>query len=291
MNESMNLVSREILTTDHFNYYNKYHDSFAKRVKSAKGKIMLEFFGKSKDIYLDFTKKTPEFASFIYNWDLNIADYAEMSRSFIYPILVSKVLGALRKLVSVSSDLEKEFKNEFKDAYKYELIKQITNYFDLTIRFWPVEYKVNVSTGNIENIEISIGKEYLLNNVVNMFYTVSKEGNFVTDEELLQNNIITEKDYLNAFATKQIKYKKLILENSSKPNTDPSSDPWFPSTLIIGTTLSLNSDKMSIDGIPIHEKLNFSKEQLQAITNYEFHILGYEPIYIDAMLKLNQLFG
>lgn len=291
MSESVNLVSREILTTDHFNYYNKYHDSFAKRVKSAKGKIMLEFFGKNKDVYLDYTKNTPEFASYVYNWDLNVSDYAEMSRSFMYPILVSKVLGALKKLTSVSADLEKEFQNEFKDAYKYELIKQITNYFNLTIRFWPVDYKINVSTGNIENVEISIGKEYYLNSVVSMFYTVSKDGNFVTDEELVSNQIISEQDYLKNFASKQIKYKKLILENSSKPNTDPENDPWFPSTLIVGTTLSLNSDKISSDGIPIHEKLSLSKEQLRAITNYEFHILGYEPIYIDAMLKLNQLFG
>lgn len=291
MSESVNLVAREILTTDHFNYYNKYHEAFSKRVKSAKGKIMLDFFGKNKDVYLEYTKNTPEFASFVYNWDLNISDYAEMSRSFLFPILVSKVLGALKKLTSVSSELEHEFKNEFKDAYKYELIKQITNYFNLTIRFWPVDYKINVSTGNVENIDISIGKEYNLNSVVSMFYTVSKEGNFVTDEELLSSNIITEKDYLNNFASKQIKYKKLVLENSSKPTTDPSSDPWFPSALIIGTTLSLNSDKISSDGIPIYEKFSLSKEQLQAITNYEFHILGYEPIYIDAMIKLNQLFG
>lgn len=290
MSESPNLVAREILTTDHFTYYNKFHDAFSKRVKSAKGKIMLDFFGKNQNIYLDFTKNTPKFAAYIYNWDLDISNYAEMSRSFLYPILVSKVLGALKKLTSVSVDLEKEFKNEFKDSYKYELIKQITNYFDLNIRFWPVDYKINVATGSVENIDITIGKEYPLNSVLNMFYTVSKEGNFVTDEELLSNEIITEKDYLNMFATKQIKYKKLILENSSKPNTEPSSDPWFPNALIVGTILSFNADKMSIDGIPMYEKFNLSKEQLQAITNYEFHIMGYEPIYIDAMLKLNQLF-
>lgn len=286
------------LTTEHFKRYEKFYERLSNSATSVKQKIFLQFFGKDYKSHLDFLlKSNPKFGCYISNCNMRIEDYPDMMQNFMYPIFIAKV----QKSIDSLSNFLREFKDLLGEnhslkqltqsqEFKYVISKTISDYFKIDIYFWGVHYDLD-QTGNAQNIKIISNKSYSMKEILGSFFTLKKDGSWVTDEEIFRLGAIDQQNYLVRFQNKYLKYREMVLENSDFEDKDPKSQSSFPDALIVGIILKPDLEKLVADtNQNIWKELKIQPEVLDALTSMDFHILGLEPIAIDCILAMNDLF-
>lgn len=285
------------ITSEHLKRYEKFHSQLEKRAISVKEKIFLEFFGKNYKKYLDFQLKiNPTFGSWISNFNINLSDYNEMIQSFLYPIIIGKVQNSIEVLTNFVNTF-KNLLNENnvlrkmsnKPDFHYIMSKMVTDFYKIEIYFWGCHYDMEES-GNIKNLQIVNNKIYDLKEVLDSFFTVAKNGEWYTDEGILQAGSISEEEYTKRYAEKFIKYRTMLIENSLYAGKDPTTEN-LPDALIVGINKRPDITKISAETSQnIWKELQIQPTVLESLNSIDFYILGLEPIAIDSMLVLNELF-
>ena len=83
----------------------------------------------------------------------------------------------------------------------------------------------------------------------------------------------------------------MILENSEFQNKEPKTQTDVPDAIIVGIYLRPDLDKIVADtNKNIWDELRIEPEAIESLTSIEFHLLGMEPIAVDCLLVLNELF-
>lgn len=287
-------IKTKIFTKQHLEIYKKFHDIFKNKVVSSKGNVFIDFFGKNKDNYLNFIENSnSNYSVQISNLEINLDDYQTVLEQFLYPIFVGKIANSVNILESLSNqfkDLIKEFEDQ--NELKYYLSKHITDYFNIDVKIWAVDYDIEKTTGKIINVKATNNKTYHVKDIINNFFTITKKGEYVTDDALFTSNIIKKEQYLTKFAEKRSIFRKLIIENSKDPSIDPLMGDYFPPIAIFSITSSVNFDFVDPKtGEKIWNKISEDISKFEALKSYDFYMLGIEPITIDATLALNKLFN
>lgn len=286
------------ITTDHFKRYEKFFDRLYQNASSVKQRIFLQFFGKDYQKNLDFLLKTnPTFGCYISNWNTGFQNYQDIMQSFLYPIFIGKIhtsVGHLSTFISQFKDLlgENHTLKQLTQSseYKYIISKTISDYFKIDTFIWGVHYDLD-NTGNAINIRTIRNKSYDIKEILNNFFNLKKTGEWVTDEEVFRLGAIDQQNYVIRFQQKFLKYREIILENSEFQNKDPKTQTDFPDALIVGIHLRPDLDKIVADtNKNIWEELKIEPEAIESLTSIEFHLLGMEPIAVDCILALNELF-
>ena len=279
----------ELFASEHFEKFRDFYEAYDKNAISVKHKIFNLFFGKEYEKHLDFIlQKTKGFGCSVSNWDIDPQMYHLVSEHFIYGILASKIYETVNAMKSVVHNVESELKKEFGENYKYELVKSIGEYYDIMLHIWTVDFNMNKTTGKAENIIINKTNVLELTDVLNKFFSLSKEGQYVPDAILFSKNIIKKEEDFNAKTAEKIKiYREMI----TGKNVDAIVD--FPKSVIFGITKSLNLNKLSIDNTELMQKYNLDEgtiKSLDRFCSYDFYIFGVEPLSIDCVIKPKRLF-
>ena len=283
-------TTAEFITSEHMKLWKKTYNYMLEAVKTTKSRIFLEFFGKGYDKYLDFHfDKIKEFSAIVTSNKVNISNYEEMLKNVFHPLLVSQIQQGVASiqilLQKISNDINENhiLKNKFGDDLKYILSKSISDYFDIEIYIWCISYEIDMKTpGFLKDISITRNTKYKINDFLKSFFTIAKDGNYYLDDFLLEQKEIDEKQFNERFYHKYMKYRKIIYENSIYGEVDIENEDRFPNALILGISKSPNFNFISNDvSLNIWKNLNLDNDT-NIFRTIDFHILGLEPISIDA---------
>ena len=282
-------MKTELFASNHFEKFRDFYDAYDKNTISVKHKIFNIFFGKEYEKHLNFIlQKTKDFGCTVSNWDIDPQMYNLVSEHFIYGILASKIYETVNAMKTVVNNVESELKKEFGENYKYELVKSIGEYFDIKLHIWSVDFNMNKSTGKAENIHINKTNVLDLTDVLNKYFSLSKDGQYVPDAVLFAKNIIKSEEEFNRKTAEKIAAYREMITGRKVDDIDE-----FPKSVIFGITKSLNLNKLSIDNTELIKKYNLDEgtvKSLDKFSSYDFYIFGVEPLSIDCVLKPKRLF-
>lgn len=288
------------LTTQHFKRYEKFYDKLNSNALSAKEKIFLKFFGKDYKNNLDFILKEndgKDFGCYISNWNMQIQNYQDIMDHFLYPIFIGKIQTSVDSLTTFISNFKNLLgENHYlkkitqSNEYRYAISKSIGDYFKIDVHIWGVHYDLD-SSGNVTNIRIIKNKSYSCHDILKSFFTIRKDGAWVTDAEVFKAGGINDQQYLAKFHEKIMKYREIVFENSEFENKDPKTQTEFPDAIIFGINKQPDMEKIVAETSQnIWKELRIDANVLKSLNSTDFYILGTEPISIDCLLALKDLF-
>lgn len=272
----------------YFEKYEKHFNILKERALTAKEFIFLDFFGKNfRENLKEINENNENYNVFISGMSLDITQYDQMLENYFYPVF----LGNIAQSIAVLEKMRVEFKDKVKDAnidssgnIRYHLSKNIDQYFKIEVVPYGVSYDLTKS-GEITNIQYVNYKKYTAHEILGSFFSITKNGEWVPDEALLNNNIISKEEYLERLAKKFIFYRQMVIDNSIRPDLKAEETDWFPDALVIGLHTKVNLETMQTENF--WKQISDQKQIFDAISSYNFHVIAKEPLSIDSVLALD----
>lgn len=285
MNENnQSLGSMVMFDANDLNYIDNNLESLFNETKSLRKKVFYSLIGqKGKEICEDFGKEG--FALNVINLDCHLDLYEYAFHNSLVPFIIER-LNWCRTLLfnklAEDNPQNVDFSNQSPENLKFiesihqALAEQLDKYFKMNIRVFTIDIE-NLNGDLNSFMSINGGKSISADMLCDKFAFKNAKHEIKSIDEAFVNGELEYKDFIEKKKNSEYLYNKIILTNSSQPNTKVDESDYYPSFALYDLILTNTNANNDI------------------LKDYNFHVFILIGTISDAkgscINKVNALFG
>lgn len=284
MNENNQLNPMIMFDSNDLNYIDSNLENLFNETKSLRKKVFYSLIGnKTKEICEDFGKEG--FALNVINLDCHLDLYEYAFHNSLVPFVVERLNWCktllFNKLIEDNSN-NIDFSNQspenlkFIDSIHQALGEQMDKYFKMNIRVFTID--IENLNGNLNSfISINGGKSITAEMLCDKFAFKNSKNEIKSIDDAYINGELKYEEFVERKKNAEFLYNKIILTNSSKPNSKVDESDYYPSFALYDLVLT-NSNQNN-----------------DMLKDYKFHVFiligTINDIKGSCINKVNRLFG
>ena len=233
---NQSLGSMIMFDANDLNYIDNNLDSLFNETKSLRKKVFYSLMGqKGKEICEDFGKEG--FALNVINLDCHLDLYEYAFHNSLVPFVIDRLNWCKQLLFNKLIEDHPEnvdFNNKspenlkFIESIQQALSEQMDKYFKMSIRVFTID--IENLNGDLKSfMSINGGKSLSAEILCDKFAYKNEKSEIKRLDEAFVNGEIEYKDLIERKKNCEYLYNKIILTNSSRPNTKVEEDDYYPS--------------------------------------------------------------